>query len=229
MKIHTHYTDKNGKEKPLIQGTDEWLDVRAGRPTASRYKDIFTVTGKPSPKYGILAAAHVGYMCELVQESIFPTYATGDEFISEAMAHGILFEPEARKFYEKLTGHDVQEVGFCTMDTGICGMSPDGLVQATMGDDPDWGLEIKCPQPKTHIRWVYDGKLPDAHKQQVHGCMVVSGLDRWDFLSYHPDMGHLLVEVHRDEYTEKLAAALEEFTVKYAEFREKILPKLKTS
>ena len=223
MKIHTHYTDSKGIERELIQGSDEWLDVRAGRPTASRFKDIITA------ETGALSASHVGYMCELVEESIFPTHATGDEFISEAMAHGILFEPQARKFYSKLTGADVQEVGFCTMDTGICGMSPDGLVQATFGNDPDWGLEIKCPQPKTHIRYVYDNKLPDAHKQQVHGCMVVSGLDRWDFLSYHPDMGHLLVEVHRDEYTEKLAAALEEFTLKYAEFREKILPKLKTT
>ena len=224
MKIHTHYTDKNGKEKPLIQGTDEWLDVRAGRPTASRYKDICTA------KTGALSASHVGYMCELVEESIFPTYATGDEFISEAMAHGILFEPEARKFYDKLTGYKTDEVGFCTMDTGICGMSPDGLVTVEPLMGYNHGLEIKCPQPKTHIRYAYDNKLPDSHKQQVHGCcMVVSGLDRWDFLSYHPDMGHLLVEVHRDEYTEKLEAALEEFTVKYAEFREKILPKLKTS
>ena len=76
---------------------------------------------------------------------------------------------------------------------------------------------------------VYDNKLPDAHKQQVHGCIVVTGLDRWDFLSYHPDMAHLLVTVERDEYTEKLETALEEFTLKYAEFRKQILPKLKTN
>ena len=220
MKIHTHYTDDHGVERELIQGTDPWFDVRAGRPTASRYRDICTA------KTGSLSASHVGYMCELVEESIFPTYATGEEFISEAMAHGTLFEPKARKFYEELTGHTAEEVGFTTMDKGICGASPDGLITAPQGYSH--GLEIKCPQPKTHIRYVYDNKLPDAHKQQVHGCMVVTGLDRWDFLSYHPDMGHLLVEVHRDEYTEKLAEALDEFTVRYAEFREKILPKLKT-
>ena len=221
MKIHTHYTDDSGVEHELIQGSDPWFDVRAGRPTASRFKDICTA------KTGALSTSHIGYMCELVEESIFPTHATGDEFISEAMAHGILFEPEARKFYDKLTGYHTQEVGFCTMDTGICGASPDGLITAPQGYSH--GLEIKCPQPKTHIRYVYDNKLPDAHKQQVHGCMVVTGLDRWDFLSYHPDMAHLLVTVERDEYTEKLETALEEFTLKYAEFRKQILHKLKTN
>lgn len=220
MKIHNTYTDKNGDEQPLIQGTDEWHDLRAGIPTASEFSKVLTA------KTFALSKSHIPYMCKLVKESIFPTYSEDDQFVSEAMAHGILFEPVARKFYTKLTGRDVEEVGFCTMDVGIGGFSPDGLVK--LGGEYERGLEIKCPQPATHIRWMYDGVLPDAHKQQCHVSMAMSGLDRWDFLSYHPDMAHLLVTVERDEYTEKVETALEEFTLKYAEFRKQILPKLKT-
>ena len=145
------------------------------------------------------------------------------------MAQGILHEPDARNYYKKITGYDVEEVGFCTMDEGIAGASPDGLIQTVHGDIWDHGLEIKCPQPETHIKYVYENVLPNTYKPQVHFCMAVTGLKRWDFFSYHPAMKHLLVTVEWDDYTDKVVAALEEFTVKYAEFREQVLPKLKTS
>ena len=222
MIIHNTYKDDNGKERPLIQGSDAWHDMRAGRPTGSEFSKILTA------KTCVLSKSHIGYMCKLVKESMFPVFDEGESFISEAMAHGILHEPAARKFYEDRTEQKVDEVGFITMDEGIAGASPDGLIYNPYELKHTHGLEIKCPQPETHIRYVYENILPNSYKPQVHFCMAVTGLKRWDFLSYHPDMKHLLVEVHWDEYTDKVVAALEDFTVRYADFRENMLPKLKT-
>lgn len=216
MIVHNTYKDDNGKEHPLIQGTDPWFDLRAGRPTGSEFSKILTA------KTCVLSKSHIGYMCKLVKESMFPVYAD-DSFVSDAMAHGILHEPDARKLYEKITGDEVEEVGFCTMDDGIAGASPDGLIRRIRG------LEIKCPQPETHIKYVYENTLPNSYKPQVHFCMAVTGLKSWDFFSYHPDMKHMLITVEWDDYTDKVVAALEDFTVRYAEFRDQVLPKLKTS
>ena len=35
-----------------------------------------------------------------------------------------------------------------------------------------WGLEIKCPLTKTHLKWLDKGKLPPEHKAQVQGLYV---------------------------------------------------------
>ena len=74
-----------------------------------------------------------------------------------------------------------------------CGVSPDGLVGA------DGGLEIKCPAPSTHVKYLRDGKLPVAYKQQVMGCLWITGRSWWDFVSYHESMPALLIRVERDE------------------------------
>jgi len=87
----------------------------------------------------------------------------------------------------------VTEVGFCMHDILRCGVSPDGLI----GDDG--GIEIKCPKPSTHVKYLRNGKLPSEYKAQVMGCLWITGREWWDFMSYHPQMPNLLIRVHRDE------------------------------
>ena len=129
--------------------------------------------------------------------------------------YGKMMEPFARECYEKLTGFQVTEVGFIEHSDGSSGFgcSPDGLVATS--EDPStnffkWrhGIEIKCPIPETHIGWLIDGTLPSEHKIQVETCLAVTGLDRWDFLSYCPGYAPLLVTVRRSEFTEQLLAGL---------------------
>ena len=61
------------------------------------------------------------------------------------------------------------------------------------------GLETKCPLTKTHLKWLDKGVLPPEHKAQVQGCMLVTGLDRWDFYSYNEHFEDLHIIVERDE------------------------------
>ena len=88
------------------------------------------------------------------------------------------------------------------------GYSPDGLV----GDD---GLvEFKCPNQKTHTKYLYKGVLPTEYKAQVQGGLYVSERKWCDFVSFHPnfiaDKKLFLIRVCRDDkFIECLAKGLE--------------------
>lgn len=112
---------------------------------------------------------------------------------------------------------EVNRVGFCTTDDGRIGCSPDGLI------GEDGGIEIKCPQPTTHLRYLDEGKVPDQYLAQVHGSMLVTGRKWWKFLSYSRQFPPLIVHVERDEEIQtKLRAAIDPFIAKLDEGYAKI-------
>lgn len=166
------------------QGTQEWLRSRLGCPSGSGFDKIISASGKPSTQ-------SEGYINQLIAELL--TGETTEIKVTEWMQRGTELEPIAREFYELASGNNVDEVGFCKHDTLECGVSPDGLI----GDDG--GLEIKCPAPATHIAYLRGGVLPTKYKQQVMGCMWVTGRQWWDFVSYHESMPALIVRVSRDD------------------------------
>lgn len=175
-----------------IQGTDEWLDSRLGRPTASNFSKLITPTGKRS-------SSADGYINDLIAQKI--TGEIPEFYKSEAMARGNELEPAAKTTYEFYKEVDVVEVGLCLHDDYECGCSPDGLV----GDRG--GIEIKCPLPGTHISYLRDGVMPTKYIPQVQGCLWITDREWWDFMSFHPSMEDLIVRVHRDdEYIKKLSA-----------------------
>jgi hypothetical protein len=128
-----------------------------------------------------------------------------------ASARGVELEPDARDIYCLQMDVVAREVGFILNDAGTLGISPDSLI------DPDGGLEIKCPDGPTHLRWLRDGVLPDEHKAQVHGALIVTGRAWWDFMSYCPPYRELIVRVTPDDYTAKLSACLDRFVRELAE------------
>lgn len=135
-----------------------------------------------------------------------------------AIQRGKHLEPAARLFYERKTGHKVEQVGFVSSDCETYGMSPDGLIMAE-GCLIDMRpttiarvLEIKCPMPETHRRWLLDhygkGTVPEEHFWQCQMGMVVCECDSVDFLSFCPGEAPLLVTLNRSETTEQLAEGL---------------------
>jgi len=174
------------------QGSDEWLAARLGCPSGSQFDKLITSTGAPS-------ASRDTYINQLIAEKLTgeATYVK----VTEWMERGTTLEPKARSYYEMASDCRVEEVGFCKHETHECGVSPDGLVGL------DGGIEIKCPAPQTHVKYLRDGKFPTAYKQQVQGCLWITGREWWDFVSFHEDMPVLIVRVERDdEYIEKLQA-----------------------
>lgn len=186
------------KRFTFAQYSPEWWTVRRGVPTASEFGNILTPkTGKPS------ASAHP-YICQLIGDRLRDDYGQEDEYVSAAMKNGTLMEPEARDFYQFHTGRKVEQVGFCLTDDGRFGCSPDAM-----------GLELKCPLAKTHVGYLLAGELPDEYRPQVHGSMIVTGEDSWDFMSYCPGLPPFIITVERDNYTAVLADALEAFWAMY--------------
>ena len=179
---------------PHEQGTDAWLAARLGKPSASMFSKLITMTGKPS-------ASADAYINQLLGERI--TGKSEPHYQSEAMALGNEREPLARADYEYISGNKVDEYGFILDDSESYGCSPDGLI----GDSNEGGLEIKCPAQTTQAGYWRDPESGvKKYYQQIQGCMWVTGRKWWDFFSYHPDMPHVLVRVERNaEYIEKLS------------------------
>jgi len=192
----------------LEQGSEEWFAVRLGIPTASRFADIYTSTGKA-------ASGQDRYLHSLAAEWLMGGQV--ETYQNEHMIRGNELEPEARSYYEFETGLEVEQTGFITTDDGMVGGSPDGLTEPK-------GLEIKCPTPQVHIEYLLRGKCPAKYYPQVQGLIWLCERDSWDFLSYHPDMPkQLLVNVPRDDkWIEGFKAELDKFTSKLLTMREKL-------
>lgn len=155
------------------QGTEEWLAARCGIPTATGISNIVTPTGKKSGSY-------LPYLAELIAESI---EGLKENYKSEDMARGNELEPFARAAYEFETGNAVIQVGgvYLNADKDLM-ISPDGLIPNLRK-----GLEIKCPQIKTHIKYLLQGGVPQEYLIQVQSALWVTGYETWDFVSYCPE------------------------------------------
>lgn len=162
----------------LEQGTEEWLQARAGIVTASVMGQLVTTkTVKPASN-----ETSRGLTAQLVAERI--TGHVEESYTSADMQRGILSEPYARDVYSEHFA-PVQEVGFMVReDDGIkVGYSPDGLV------DSDGLIEIKSPRAKTHVKTILEDCVPPEYMAQLQTGLLVSDRDWIDFVSYcggHP-------------------------------------------
>lgn len=182
----------------IKQHSDEWFALR-GRPTASRFSDLVTPAGKPSAS----ASAYVAELAAAYYGNRKPFFET------DAMKNGTEREPAARDLYEIMTCNTVVQTGFVIErdEPFAPGCSPDGLV----GDDG--GIEIKSPEPWTHMATIIDGRMPDKHKAQVQGFLFVTGRQWCDFVSYcplFPAQHQIFIERHQRD--EKYIAALDAAT-----------------
>jgi len=192
----------------FAQYSPEWVAVRNGIPTASQFARIMTPAQR---KYSSQAT---DYALELIDQQHNGYTRTPED---EDMRRGLELEPEARNWYAFDASTHVQQVGFCLSDCGRFGCSPDGLV------GEDGGLEIKCPRPVTHLRYLHDGIVPPQYLPQIHGSLIVTGRAWWDFLSYCPGYPALVLRVTPDDFTERLAELLEVFSLELIQLRKKLL------
>ena len=201
----------------MEQRTQEWLETRAGKATASRVKDIVAKT-----KTGV-SASRKNYLAQLVVER-FTGIPEASELaaVSKAVQWGIDVEPEARAAYEARTGDFVKEEAFCQHPTiTMSGASPDGLV----GDDGL--LEIKCPNTATHIEYLLSGKPPSEYLAQMAWQLACSGRKWVDFVSYDPRMPEqhrlFIVRYMRDDkYISELEAEVIKFLAEVDEMVKKL-------
>jgi hypothetical protein len=177
------------------QGSPEWHQARCGIISASNMKSLFTSRGEKTA-----SGVRETYLNQVIAERLMQKPM--DTFQSYDMERGTLLEAQARANFEMYLDVTVQEVGFHMHDDYDIGCSPDGLFA-------DTGVEIKCPKANTHVRYMRSKKLPSEYLQQVQGTMYVMNLERYYFMSYHPDLKPIIIEVKRDnELIDKAAEIL---------------------
>jgi hypothetical protein len=186
----------------------EWLEVRRGKFTGSVASKLLTPTGKVSTQFK-------GEMGRIIAETL-NLQPPEPHIETYWMARGSQLEQEARAWFAVETDLTVHEVGFVESDTRLVGFSPDGVIIAPAYGKDTIPLELKVPKPSTHITWLINGVLPPAHIQQVHFAMAVMDAPFGYFMSYNPDLDPLIIKVERDDYTEKMVAAI---AVYEAEFK----------
>jgi len=186
----------------IEQGTDEWLELRLGKLTASKFSDVIAKGRGNAP-----SKTRESYMYQLAAEIL--TGEPQDSFTNKAMEWGNECEPAARAAYELKHDIDVEQCAFIERDQWV-GVSPDGLV------GENGLLEIKCPNSVTQIKRVLSGEFPNEYMAQVQGQLWVSGREWCDFVSYDPrintDADYFEIRVFRDEdYIENLANQCTDF------------------
>lgn len=186
MKVHT-----------VQQGSQEWLELKRGKVTGTRLKEVM---GKKSDS--------------LMYEMIAEKYEPLEDYQSSEMSNGVLWEPWAIDKYQEVTGQIVKEVGFITKGDDI-GLSPDGLIGEKKA------IEVKSPSLKKHIEYIVSNKLPAEYKWQVvHYFIVIDELESLDFVSYNPKFP--LKELHIVTITRaELEKEIQEAKEKLAQFLEK--------
>lgn len=164
----------------VIQGEPEWHLLRAGKFTASKAAVIMG---------GLDTSGLASYIKDLAWERVFGPIDGG--FKSDAMAGGILQEPESRDWFGFVRGVTVEQIGMVQrLDYLNCGWSPDGLFQ-----ERQRGLEAKNPLHKAWMEVKRTGKVPAEYRWQCKFGQWVGGLEEMEFISYHRVASGLIVPI----------------------------------
>lgn len=156
----------------LVQGTQEWLDLRKTKITAT---DACVIMG----------TCHWKTKIQLYNEKIS---LINNTFVNEKMLRGNILEPIARDLYCIKKGVDV-EPKVIIKDWLMA--SVDGISKCGK-----YLIEIKCPGEKDH-NIALSGKIPDHYYAQLQHQMYVCDLDKMDYFSFD-GMDGVIVEVVRD-------------------------------
>tara|TARA_R110000744_G_scaffold107013_8_gene203453 strand:+ start:3045 stop:3659 length:615 start_codon:yes stop_codon:yes gene_type:complete len=194
----------------MEQGSQEWLQARSGKVTASRVADVIA---KTKSGYG---SGRANYMAELIAETLTKTPAPNIR-VNAAMQWGTDTEPQARAAYEFFTDNSVVEKGL--IDHPIIPMtaaSPDGLVGT------DGLVEIKCPNTATHIATLIKQKAPTKYNAQMQWQMACIEKKWCDFVSFDPrlpdDLQIFIQRVERDDdFINNAEAEIKKFQEEMAE------------
>lgn len=186
----------------LEQGSDEWLQARAGILTASVVGQLITPSKVQVSKSDTARAVMETLLAERITGTVESLFVTAD------MQRGQDEEPFARDLYAEHTGHAVDELGFMvrTINGHRLGYSPDGLV----GDD---GLiEIKSRRHKKHLRTVLSDAVPPENYAQLQTGLLVSGRAWIDYVSFSAGMPLYIKRVAADErWQEAIVDALDTY------------------
>jgi hypothetical protein len=176
------------------QNTDEWLMLRAGKPTSSALGKVMAnfgaAFGKPAKDYAV----------SICIERMTGRPLSGG-FSNSHTERGHEQEPLAVLAYEDQTFSQVLNGGFFELDD--IGCSPDGLVA------DDGLIEIKSVIPSVHYANLSRQSYDPTYKWQLYGNLKITGREWIDFISFCPDFPEekqlYVCRLYRSQLTEQFA------------------------
>ena len=159
----------------LDQNTDEWMEARAGRITASMVKTLL-VNGKDPSGFGTGAITE---LYRLIEERV--TGEIRESFGNGYTDYGHDMEDFAADAYEVEHFQRLQRVGFVSLGDHL-GCSPDRVIPKLRR-----GVEIKC-YPVNHARILDSGTHGKDEYIQCQFSMFVTGWEDWDLWYWHPKL-----------------------------------------
>lgn len=160
------------------QTNEDWLELRKDRLTASLANDLLAK--------GRSADGLSNTIKKIINKRVMQFYTTwvDDECVSysdkEELVRGLVYEQEAREWYESVTGDKVTECGFVERGQYL-GCSPDGLIMHKRRT-----LQIKIPMPANYISKCMDWS---EYNNQCQTETFVCDFDDADLLIYSPELG----------------------------------------
>lgn len=195
MKIHTD----------IEQGSLAWLELRAGKVTASEIDALVSPLGKVREGAGVQT-----YLNQKLAERWIGAPLPSVQGVFD-LEQGQILEERAKPAFTIHTGIETRNVAFIEADGGRFGCSPDAMAESS-------GVEIKCARIETHIGYLMANKLPAQYVGQVQFSMWVTGFQNWHFFSYHRKLPPLHLLIGRDEaYQDAISDALKSFLARFDE------------
>lgn len=161
----------------VTQRSPEWIAARLGRLTSTGAADVLAA---PLKKGGE-SASRRNLRVRLALERLTGR-SIEREFVSPAMKTGIDREADAFAAYEAATGALLQRSGFLRHPELAAGTSLDGHV-----DDYAGVVELKSPQPATHLEYLRTDAIPADYRAQITHHLWITGAAWCDWVSYQPD------------------------------------------
>ena len=188
------------------QNTLQWLQRRKGIPTASMFSEFINYAHKTGSMSLSESETAKLYKYQLVAERILQRPLQRKKVDTAAANHGREYEETAAQAFANKLKVSLDPGGFVT--NGWAGCSPDRLIVGTND-----AVEIKCPQPWTHCRYLGEG-AEDAYELQVQGQLWIGGYDHVHFWSWsdEPNFPPVYRKTARDErFIQRLTEKVMEF------------------
>jgi hypothetical protein len=154
-------------EVNIEQGSKDWLNLRLGRITGTRLKEVFK-------------SDNLSLIDELIAE--VEVGEVEETFTNTSMQRGKDLEPIAKSIYSQVKDIELEDVGFCINENykDTLGLSPDAFTKDRLG-----AIEIKCPNTKTHVKYIRMNVIPREYIYQVYMYFIVNEELEWlDFVSF---------------------------------------------
>lgn len=190
----------------IDQNSDQWLELRKGKITGSKLKDIIVKRGN---------GKKIGFY-QLIADRV--ATEPDDE---NPMDRGHRLEQEAIKLFEQTNGVSVISNGMWIADWNEdVAISPDG----SFNDYKD-AVEVKCLSSAKHLQALIEKDIPSEYLEQAVQYFIVNDdLERLHFVFFDPRIG---AKPYHEIVIER-NATITELVEKYKDYQLKILDEVNT-